>query len=182
MDLRELGKHKKKLIDSSSVEKLLDMTVEEFVKKYKPPSTTYIVVRKGTKLFNVIKAVATGHPSIIIVINNERKPIGYLTDRHLLSMIRRKPRPRSLLASFSFSQMSIPIEKSLDIPVEDFMDKNPPIVYRYQTIGDVIKTMLNLDVPSVIVVDENETMHGVLTRKHLIKTVLHMLTGEPFIF
>ncbi len=161
------------------LDKVLDMKVKDFIKKYRPPSTTYITVRKGTKLYNILKSLALGHPTIIIVVDNERRPIGYITGQHILRTFYRKPQPRSILAAFSMKQISIPIEKSIDLPVEDLMERNPPVVRGDQPVRDVVRMMQSLTIPAVIIVDDNGKVRGVITMRFLIKTILNKLLGEP---
>lgn len=173
---------RKDIIHADAVREILDMSIQDFIKKYRPPSTSYVTVRRGTKLYNVLKALATGHPSIIIIIDEERKPIGYITDHHILATFQRRPRPRSILASFSLSQISIPIEKSLDIPVEDLMEKRPPTIRLDQKINDLVRMMRSLNVPAVILIDDKGVIRGVIDRRFLIKTILNSLLGEPFMF
>lgn len=181
--LKETRKTRRRdIIDTELISEILDMKINDFIKKYRPPPTIYITVKKGTKLYNVLKAIATGHPVMIIVVDEDRKPIGYLTDYHILSSFARRSRPRSILASFSISQISIPIEKSLDIPVEDLMDKRPPILSLDNKVKDLIRTIRSLGVPAVIIVDKNNIIRGVIDRKFLVKTLLNNLLGEPTMF
>lgn len=181
--LRERRKTRiKDIVNSGAISEILEMRIEDFIRKYRPPSTTYVTVKKGTKLYNVLKAIATGHPLMVIVVDEDRRPVGYLTDYHILSTFQRRPRPRSILASFSISQMSIPLDKSLDIPVDDLMDKRPPIIHLHQKIKDVIRTIRNLGVSAVIIVDKNNVIRGVIDRKFLVKTILNSLLGEPMMF
>jgi predicted transcriptional regulator len=170
------------IINTGVIDKILDMSIRDFTNKYRPPSTTYITIRRGTKIYNVLKALATGHPVIVIVIDENRRPIGYLTDYHILMSFHRRPRPRSILASFSMSQMTIPIEKSLDIPVDNIMDKRPPVMSMEKKVRDAIRAFKNLGVPAIILVDENNIVRGVLERRFLIKTILNSLLGEPLMF
>ncbi|WP_244372390.1 CBS domain-containing protein [Staphylothermus marinus] len=181
--LKETRKTRRRdIIDTELISEILDMKINDFIKKYRPPPTIYITVKKGTKLYNVLKAIATGHPVMIIVVDEDRKPIGYLTDYHILSSFARRSRPRSILASFSISQISIPIEKSLDIPVEDLMDKRPPLISLDNKVKDLIRTIRSLGVPAVIIVDKNNIIRGVIDRRFLVKTLLNNLLGEPTMF
>lgn len=170
---------RKDLLQGEKLDEILDMSVRDFIRIYRPSSTTYITVSRGTRLYSLLKAIATGHPSVIIVIDQDRRPIGYLTDHHLLQTLQRKPRPRNILASFSVRQIIIPLEKSLDVPVEDIMDRRPPIVEMDQKIRDVVQLMQSLAIPAVLVVDESGKVRAVLTRKFLLSTILNRLLGEP---
>ncbi len=166
---------------SLSLDEILEMSVEEFMRRYRPPSTTYIIARPGTKLYNILKAVATGHPQIVIVIDENRRPIGFITDTHLLKSLQLRHGHRSILSSFTVSRYVLPLDKSLNVPVENVMDKRPPAVRTDHKLIDVVRQMLHLDVSAVIVTDEKERVIGVLTRRHIIKAVLNILLGEPMI-
>ena len=164
-----------------SLDEILEMSVEEFMRKYRPPSTTYIIARPGTKLYNILKAVATGHPQIVIVIDENRRPIGFITDTHLLKSLQLRHGHRSILSSFTVSRYVLPLDKSLNVPVESIMDRRPPVVRTDQKLIDVVRQMMHLDVSAVIVTDEKERVIGVLTRRHIIRAVLNILLGEPMI-
>lgn len=164
-----------------SLDEILEMRVEDFMKKYRPPSTTYIIARPGTKLYNVLKAVATGHPQIVIVIDENRRPIGFLTDVHLLKSLQLRHGHRSILSSFTVSRYILPLDKSLNVPIESIMDRRPPVVRHDQKLLDVIRQMIHLDVSAVIVTDRDDRVLGVLTRRHIIRAVLNILLGEPLI-
>ncbi len=166
---------------SQALDEILDMSVADFLKKYKPPSTVYITVKPKTKIYNIMKALATGHPTIIVVVDENRKPIGYITDSHLLLTLNKKPRIRSILAAFAYSQIPIPIEKSLNISVSDIMDRKPPVVSLDNKIRDVVKTMESLSIPAVIVVDKDGRIRAVLTRRFLLKAIINYLLGEPLL-
>ncbi len=164
-----------------SLDEILEMSVGEFMRKYRPPSTTYIIARPGTKLYNILKAVATGHPQIVIVIDESRRPVGFITDTHLLKSLQLRHGHRSILSSFTVSRFILPLDKSLNVPVESIMDRRPPVVKIDQKLIDVIRQMIHLDVSAVIVTDEKERVIGVLTRRHIIRAVLNILLGEPMI-
>ncbi len=180
MSIQERGRTSKKgLLRGELLDAILDMRVKDFIKNYRPPSTTYITVRKGTKLYNVLKALALGHPTVIIVVDQERRPIGYITDQHILQTFYRKSRPRSILAAFSMKQINIPIDKSIDLPVEEVMEKNPPVIRGDKYVRDVVRMMQSLSIPAVIVIDDNGRVRAVITRMFLIKAILNKLLGEP---
>ncbi len=164
-----------------ALDEILDMSVEEFLRRYRPPSTTYLTVKPQTKIYNIMKAIGTGHPSIIVVVDDKRRPIGYITDSHLLLTLDRKPRIRSILAAFSYTQIPIPIEKSLNISVGDVMDRKPPVIRLDRKIRDVVKMMESLAVPAVIVVDNDDRIRAVLTRRFLLRAIINYLLGEPLL-
>jgi predicted transcriptional regulator len=169
-------------IARESVESVLNMRIKDFLSRYRPPSTTYITVKKGAKLFNVLKAIATGHPSIIIVVDDNRRPIGYLTDKRLLRSLYGGTRPRSLLAAFSMRQIDVPIEKALDLPVEQVMEYNPPTISGEDKVRDAVRMLYSLTTPIVIVVDKTGKIRAVLTPRFVIKAIMNKLLGEPISF
>ncbi len=168
---RVFGKH--------DVDSLLNIGIGEFIRKYKPQSTHYIVVRKGTKLYNVLKAIATGHPVLVVVVDENRRPIGYISEFELLRMFSRRPRYSFFIAGYNLARLNIPIETALSIPVEKIMEDRPLIVKEDTLLKELLNLTRNLHVSSIMIVDEKGRLKTVLTLPYLMKTLLRVLLGEP---
>ena len=173
------GKKTGTVFGSRDVSNLLGMTIGEFLVKYKPPSTHYIIARRGTKLYNVLKAIAIGHPIFIVVVDENRRPIGYITEVDLIKTFSRKPRFSYFIAGFNLTKLSIPIEQALNIPVEKIMEKRPVVVKENEKISDILNIVHGLHVPSIIVVDDKGRIKSVITASFLVRALLRSLLGEP---
>ncbi|WFO75233.1 CBS domain-containing protein [Desulfurococcaceae archaeon MEX13E-LK6-19] len=171
---------RQKVFGKSDVDKILDMTLGEFLAKFRPPSVHYIVARKGTKLYNILKAIATGHPLLIIVVDEERRPIGYISELELLRTFSRRQRYSFFIAGFNLSRLNIPIEQALDVPVEKIMEDRPLVVTEKNKIKDILNLIRSLNVSVIIVVDDKKRLKTVLTASHLARSLLSLLLGEPF--
>lgn len=169
-----------RVFGKSDVDKILDMTLGEFLTRFKLSQAHYIVVRKGTKLFNILKAIATGHPLLIIVVDEERRPLGYISELELLRTFSRKQRYSFFIAGFNLSRLNIPIEQALDVPVEKVMEDRPLIVTEKNKIKDLLNLLRLLNVSVIIVVDDKKRLKTVLTASHLTRSILSFLLGEPF--
>jgi len=176
--LREKARAKR-VFEKHDVDSLLNIGIGEFIRKYKPPSTHYIVARKGTKLYNVLKAIATGHPVLIVVVDENRRPIGYISEFELLRMFSRRPRYSFFIAGFNLARLNIPIESALNIPVEKIMEDRPLVVKEDTSLKELLTLTRNLHVSSIIIVDEKGKLKTVLTLPYLMKTLLRILLGEP---
>jgi len=171
----------RRVFGKQDVDSLLDMGIGEFIQKYKPPSTHYIVVRKGTKLYNVLKAIATGHPVLIVIVDEKRRPIGYISEFELLRMFSRRPRYSFFIAGFSLARLNIPIENALNIPVEKIMEDRPFVIREKTSLRELLNLARNLHLSSIIVVDDKGRLKTVLTLPYLMKTLLRILLGEPIL-
>ncbi len=169
-----------KTFERSDVEKLLDMTISDFIQRYKPPSTHYIVVRRGGKLYNVLKAVAMGHPVFIVVVDEERKPVGYISEFELLRTFLKRQRYAFFVAGFNLSRLNIPIEQALNVPVEKIMEDRPFTVKEDMKIRDLLNLVRTLHVSNVIVVDKKNRLKTVINISYLINALLRNLLGEPY--
>ncbi len=172
---------RRKVFEKQDVDSLLNVSIGDFLRKYKPPSTHYIVVRRGTKLYNILKAIATGHPVLIVVVDEKRKPIGYISEFELLRMFSRKPRYSFFIAGFNLARLNIPIEGALNVPVEKIMEDRPLIIREDSSLRDLLNLVRNLHVSSIIVVDKEGKLKTVLTLPYLMKTLLRILLGEPIL-
>lgn len=184
--MRELSRKEKRSIKQRhslkkpDIEMILDMTLKEFLEKFKPPSIHYIVARKNSKLYNIIKAVATGHPLLIVVVDDNRRPVGYVSELEILRTFSRRQRYSFFIAGFNLSRLNIPIDQALDIPVEKIMEDRPLIVSEESKIRDILDLIRSLNVLVIIVVDREKKLKTVLTVSHLVRSLLSLLLGEPF--
>ncbi len=171
--------HRKNFIEAEEVERILSQTLDEFMKKHRPPSTNYIIVRKGTKLLNIIRAIAIGHPVMVVVVDEKRRPIGYITDRELLRIIARKPRHSYMVMGFNLGRIYIPIEQALNVPVEKIMERRPPILRLSDRVSDAVQLIRTYGAPHIIVVDDKGVVRGVISSHYLAETIIKSLLGEP---
>ncbi len=179
MGYETLREARKQVFEASDVEKILSQTLDEFMRRHRPPSTNYIIVRKGTKLLNIIRAIAIGHPVIVIVVDENRRPIGYITDKELLRIIARKPRHSYMVMGFNLGRVYIPIEQALNVPVEKIMERRPPVLRLDDKVSDAIQFIRTYGVPNIIVVDEKGAVRGVISSHYIVQTIIKRLLGEP---
>jgi len=161
------------------VEDVLSLPLADFLSKFKPPSTHYIVVRRGSRLYNVLKAIAIGHPVFIVVVDERRKPIGYISEYEILRTFHRRPRYTFFIAGFNVSRLGIPIEQVLNVPVEEIMEDRPFIVREDIVIKDLLNMLRSLHIPNIIVVDREGRLKTVVNLSYLVNALLRTLLGEP---
>ncbi len=176
---RKNRKAQRRVFGRSDVENILDLSLSDFLTKFKPPSTHYIVVRRGSKLYNVLKAIAIGHPVFIVVIDENRKPIGYISEHEILRSFQRRPRYTFFIAGFNVSRLNIPIEQVLNVPVEKVMEARPFTVREDISIRELLGMLRTLHVPNIIIVDRVGRLKTVINLSYLVNALLRSLLGEP---
>ena len=177
---RERGYHVSKVFKRGDVDSLLDLTLRDFITKFRPPTAHYIVVRRGSKLYNVLKAVAIGHPIFIVVVDEKRRPIGYISEIEILRTFTRRPRYTFFIAGFSLSRLNVPIEQALNVPIEKIMEDRPFTVKEDITIRELLNMLRTLHLNNIIIVDKEGKLKTVIDLSYLVTALLKSLLGEPY--
>ena len=101
----------------------------------------------------------------VVVVNNVNKPIGIITEKDLAK------------ATSVFSGRNI-----WEMKVGDFMSENLITVKKNNSIYDTAKLMKKNNISSVIVLNEDNSLAGIITKTDLAFTFLvYLRTQEPLI-
>ena len=147
-------------------------------KKAKDIMTTDVIVAKnGDTIANVAKILISGKIGGLPVIDEENKVIGIISETDI---IKKEKRAHStpfinVLEGIIFLDDINKMEKDLrDIAaykVEELMSKNIVKVNEDQGFDDVANIMIKKSINRVPVVDENNTLKGIICRYDIIKAM-----------
>ncbi len=140
-------------------------------------TTDVIVAKKGDTIANVAKILISGKIGGLPVIDEENKVIGIISETDI---IKKEKRAHStpfinVLEGIIFLDDINKMEKDLrDIAaykVEELMSKNIVKVNEDQGFDDVANIMIKKSINRVPVVDENNTLKGIICRYDIIKAM-----------
>lgn len=160
------------ILMEQQLSKILEQPVYRLLNTTGLTKTQYIVVRRDTKVYNVLKGFLTDHPPIIIVIDEERRPLGYITDMEILSLFTGKRRYSSFSIGTSLSRLGLSIEKFMSIPIERIMERKPVIAHEANNVYEVISLVHSFHSPIIVIVDENNRLKTVITTFQLLRAIL----------
>lgn len=160
------------MLMEQQLDRILEQPIYRLLNTIGLTKTQYIVVRRGTKVYNVLKGFLTDHPPIIVIIDEKRRPLGYITDMEILSLFAGKRRYSSFSIGTSLSRLGLSIEKFMSIPIERIMERKPIIVRETDKVYEVINLVYSFHSPIIVIVDENNRLKTVITTFQLLRAIL----------
>ncbi len=159
------------------LDEILEMTLKDFVAKYRDELPRYIVVGENTTFKNIIgvlsKSIDYGGKGIevVVVVDKQQKPIGIIEDLELLEIL-------STHRGWSFSILKPPISKKarnirnlLNIPIGRIARMNHPVLRLDATVKNAIDLMDSLKTRYVIVIDEKDRLYAVLSSRIILSKI-----------
>jgi len=130
--------------------------VEEFM------SSPVVVARPGDNLAHVRRLMLRHRVGRIVVVNDALKPVGIVTRSDFIK-----------LAGGPLAR------RSLDsVPVEEIMTPNPVVIEYNRSLRDAAKLMLQHQVSSLPVVDDEGILVGVITKTDVVRAYAERLRGR----
>ena len=133
--------------------------------KLKNPSLDQVIhnpitVFQNTTLLDAREVLLKHKIGRLVVIGNNKKPVGLVTEKDFVRVI--------------YELENKPLEKVL---IKDVMSKNPISVKRKNTIYDCARLMKKNKISSVLILEDNGTLAGIVTKTDLASVFLTQSAG-----
>lgn len=131
-------------------------------------------VNPNTKLRNVIAALKEENVSRLPV-TQKNEPVGIVTVYDITHNVFKPKNRQNRGQPGSKGHYMGEKESILDVEVRSIMNRNPETVTPDTNIKEVIQTMTQKDIGSVLITQENQ-LRGILTRKDIVRKVVREIT------
>lgn len=158
--------------------KYADMRHAEDVSVRDVMTTGLISVAPQNTLADAARVFLTEHVRVLPVLDNDRHALGVLTEADLLSALGLPCRHSSCSLWHRLGRIFSNVQhiNGLGTPVEQAMTRRPVTVSRADTLHRVMDTMQRKHIRSVLVVDADEHVCGIVTRTDIVRA---MVMNEP---
>ncbi len=163
---------------------ILEMTLKEFIEKYRNELPRYIIVGEDATFKNIINVLreSIDHgdkgAEVIVVVDRNQKPVGIIEDLELVEIL-------SSHGRWSLSILKPPIRRKakgiadiLNIPLGRIARLHHPLLRYDSKIRDAIDLMDSLKSRYIIVIDEKDRLYGVIGSRNILSKIFDKLAEE----
>ncbi len=165
-------------------DRVLEMTLREFIEKYRNELPRYIIISEDTVFKNIIDVLreSIDHGGkgveVIVVVDKDQKPVGIIEDLELVEIL-------SSHGKWSLSILKPPIRRKakgltdiINIPLGKIARMHHPLLKYDSTIRDALDLMDSLKSRYIIVIDEKDRLYGVIGSRNILGKLLDELVED----